>query len=52
MSQFFISLFLNVWLVIAVILFAAIVWQSYRPSARARMERHAQIPFQEHGGGQ
>ncbi len=52
MSQFLISLFLNAWLVIAVVLFAAIVWQSYRPSARAKMERHARIPFQEQGGGQ
>lgn len=52
MSQFLISLFLNAWLVVAVVLFAAIVWQSFRPSSRAYMERHARIPFQEEGGNQ
>lgn len=52
MSQFLISLFLNAWLVVAVVLFAAIVWQAFRPSARASMDRHSRIPFQEEGSDQ
>ncbi len=46
MSQSLISLFLNGWLVVATILFIAIIWRAFRPSARAQMERHAQIPFE------
>lgn len=46
MSQSLISMFLNGWLVVATLLFVAIVWRSFRPSARAEMERNAQIPFE------
>ena len=51
MSQFIINAFLNCWLVIACILYVAIVWQAYRPSARTAMERHALIPFRNEGEG-
>lgn len=49
MFQFIISSFLNVWLVIAVMLFAGILWHAFRPSARSAMELHALIPFEEEG---
>lgn len=50
MSQSLISLLLNAWLVVATVFFVAIVWLSFRPSARARMERHARIPFEGKAG--
>ena len=46
MSQHLISAFLNGWLVIATLLFVAIIWRVFRPSARREMERHALIPFE------
>lgn len=52
MSQYIIGLFLNTWLVIAVALFAAIVFAVFRPSARQRMEDNARIPLEEDGGQQ
>lgn len=45
MSQRFITLMLNGWLVTAVILFAIILLVTFRPSARERMARNARIPF-------
>lgn len=50
MSQFIVSVFLNAWLVVAVALFVAIVWQVFRPSAQLSMQRHALIPFKDEGG--
>jgi cbb3-type cytochrome oxidase subunit 3 len=50
MSQSLISLFLNAWLVLATLLFVAIIWRVFRPSARAPMERHALIPFDREAG--
>jgi cbb3-type cytochrome oxidase subunit 3 len=50
MSQFIISVFLKGWLVIACVLFAAIVWHAFRPSARSAMERRGLIPFDDEGG--
>lgn len=50
MSQYLISVFLNGWLVIATVLFLAIIWRVFRPSARNEMERHGLIPFEDEGG--
>lgn len=50
MSQYLISFFLNAWLVAATLLFIAIIWRVFRPSARNTMERHASIPFDDEGG--
>jgi cbb3-type cytochrome oxidase subunit 3 len=52
MSQFIISVFLNGWLVIACVLFTAIVWYAYRPSARSAMDRRGLIPFEDEGDRQ
>lgn len=52
MSQYLISLFLNFWLVVATLLFVAIVVAVFRPSARKRMEEHGRIPFEDEGGRQ
>lgn len=52
MSQYLISGFLNGWLVVATLLFVAIIWRVFRPSARSEMERHALIPFEDEGGHQ
>lgn len=52
MSQYLISVFLNGWLVVATLLFVAIIWRVFRPSARGEMERHALIPFDNEGGRQ
>jgi len=49
MSQYVISFFLNFWLVIATLLFLAIVFTVFRPGARKRMEEHAWIPFDDEG---
>lgn len=50
MSQSIISILLNAWLVAAFILFVVILWRTFRPAARAEMERHARIPFDHDGG--
>jgi cbb3-type cytochrome oxidase subunit 3 len=52
MSQSLISVFLNGWLVVATLLFVAIICRVFRPSARGEMERHALIPFEDEGGRQ
>lgn len=51
MLQSLISFLLNVWLVIAMLLFIAIVFAVFRPSARKSMQEHALIPFDEMEGG-
>ncbi|WP_454659187.1 cbb3-type cytochrome c oxidase subunit 3 [Bosea beijingensis] len=50
MSQSFISTAINGWLVAASVLFAVIVWRTFRCSARADMDRNARIPFENEGG--
>lgn len=52
MSQYLISFFLNAWLVVATLLFIAIIWRVFRPAARTEMERNALIPFEDEGGRQ
>ncbi|NKE74222.1 cbb3-type cytochrome c oxidase subunit 3 [Ochrobactrum sp. MC-1LL] len=52
MSQYLISIFLNGWLVVATLLFLAIIWRVFRPSARSQMEQHGLIPFEDEGGRQ
>jgi cbb3-type cytochrome oxidase subunit 3 len=50
MSQYLISVVLNFWLVIATVLFLAIIVAVFRPSARSRMNEHALIPFDDEEG--
>lgn len=50
MSQSTISSLLNIWLVIAVVLFIVIVWRTVCLSARSEMDRHARIPFDNEEG--
>jgi cbb3-type cytochrome oxidase subunit 3 len=45
MTEWLFTLFLQSWLVIAVLLFIAIIVLSFSPGARSRMDRHARIPF-------
>lgn len=45
MSEWLMTLILNAWLVAAVILFAVILFRTFRPAARAEMQRNSQIPF-------
>lgn len=45
MSEALIVFALKYWLVAAFALFLALLWQVFRPGARAAMERHARIPF-------
>jgi cbb3-type cytochrome oxidase subunit 3 len=45
MSEALIVFALKYWLVAAVLLFVALLWQVFRPGARATMDRHARIPF-------
>ncbi len=46
MSQSIITTLLNSWLVVAFILFLVILWRTFRPAARAQMERNGRIPFE------
>ncbi len=50
MSQYLISFSLISWLVVATLLFIAIVWRVFRPATRVEMERRARIPFEGNGG--
>ena len=45
MSEALIVFALKYWLVAAVLLFVALLWQVFRPGARAALDRHARIPF-------
>ncbi|MDQ0305035.1 cbb3-type cytochrome c oxidase subunit 3 [Ancylobacter polymorphus] len=45
MSEALIVFALKYWLVAAVLLFVALLWQVFRPGSRAQMDRHARIPF-------
>lgn len=45
LPHWLISILINGWLVVAVVLFLAIIAVTFRPSARAQMDRNARIPF-------
>ncbi len=45
MPEWFVTLVLKSWLVIAVAMFVIITVVSFWPGAGARMDRHARIPF-------
>lgn len=45
MSEWFITLLLNSWLVAAFILFTIILFRTFRPAARTEMARNSMIPF-------
>ena len=47
MSEELYSLLKEYWLPVAILLFALIVFQTYRPSMRREMERAARIPFED-----
>jgi cbb3-type cytochrome oxidase subunit 3 len=45
MSEALLVFALKSWLVVAVMLFAAILWSVFRPGARVEMDRRSRIPF-------
>jgi len=45
MPEWLITLAVKGWLVLAVAFFLMVGFQTFRPSARAEMERRARIPF-------
>ncbi|MBX3578348.1 MAG: CcoQ/FixQ family Cbb3-type cytochrome c oxidase assembly chaperone [Rhizobiaceae bacterium] len=47
MSEWFVTLVLQGWLVIAFALFAAILAFTFWPGSRARWERNGRLPFEE-----
>lgn len=49
MPQSLISIALNIWLVLASLLFVIIVWRIFWGSSRIQMERNARIPFDNEG---